>query len=185
MPTPRIGTRASPVAYRPHRRRRWLLAAWLLAAAGCGGSRPATAGMPPACDPLPWSGDDIPRLRVPFDAADDPAVAASGLSAVPTLLNEPEVRSALVEEFVSVMLDREPVPTGTVRYWLLVGADGAIEAEEIAESSGDASLDGVAERVVRLIELTPAVRRECRVPVWVLYPVRFEARGTVLRSWGP
>ena len=168
-----------------HRRDRWIIVAWLLAAAGCGGSRPATSGMPPACDPMPWSGDDIPRLRVPFDASDDPAVAASGLSAVPTLLNEPEVRSALVEEFVSVMLDRDPVPTGIVRYWLLVGADGEIEAEEIAESSGDAGLDGVAERVVHLLALSPAVRGGCRVPVWVLYPVRFEARGTLPRSSGP
>lgn len=162
---------------RSHRSGGSLFAATLLVAAGCGGSLPSTSGVPPICDPAPWSGDAVPRLRVPFDASYDPAVDVAGLSAVPTLLNEAEVRSTIVEEFVSVMLDQDPVPTGVVRSWLLVGTDGDIEAVEMAESSGHEALDEISGAVVRRLDLTPAVRGSCRVPIWVLYPIRFEVGG--------
>ena len=157
--------------------RRWVCAVLVGGAVGCGGAASSMSGMPPVCSPPPWSGDEVPRLRVPFDAVEDPAVGAAGLSAVPSLLNEAEVQSALIEEFVPVVLDEDPVPEGIVRYWLLVGADGDVSDVERALSSGNDRVDQAADRVVRMLELTPAVRGRCRVPVWIHYPIRFERGG--------
>ena len=152
------------------------VAAVALALAGCAGSNapPSIPGTPPVCDPAPWSGDETPRVRAPFDDPEDPAVAAVGLTAVPTLLNEAEVQSTIVEAFSPVLLEEEPVPAGVVRFWLMVDAGGGVRAIEFAEYSGSEALDEAAHRVARTVRLTPAVRGRCRVPVWVSYPVRFE-----------
>ena len=162
------------------RRRGWgrpgTALALVLAGCGTSGASPAVPGMPPVCDPPPWSADALPRLRAPFDVSDDPGVAAAGLSAVPHLLNEAEVQSALVEEFIPLVMESDQVPEGTIGHWLRVGVDGRVEGVELQESSGVAEIDEAAGRVVRTLELTPAVRGGCRVAVWVFYPIRLQAR---------
>lgn len=157
--------------------RRGRVAAALVLAACGGPPRTTTPGMPPVCDPAPWTGDDVPRLVAPFDADHDPAVEAAGLDAVPHLLNLDEVQRSLVAEFLPIMMQSDEVPTGDVRFWLLVDAGGRVRTVDLHEGSGDERLDAAARRVVRILALTPAVRGGCRVPVWVRYPIRFQARG--------
>jgi hypothetical protein len=158
--------------------KRRILAAALLLLAACGGARTSSVpGMPPVCDPKPWVDEDIPRLVAPFDAADDPAVEAAGLSAVPHLLNVEEVQRAMVEEFVGIMVKEDDVPPGTVKFWLLVDVDGGVDTVELDQGSGDDRIDGAARRVLRTLDLTPAVRGGCRVAVWVRYPFRLQIGG--------
>ncbi|MGH7865313.1 MAG: energy transducer TonB [Candidatus Binataceae bacterium] len=63
---------------------------------------------------------------------------------------------------------------GTVTLRVLVAADGAVRAVEVAESSGFESLDDTALATVRdRWRFTPARRGATAVESWVLVPIRF------------
>jgi len=69
---------------------------------------------------------------------------------------------------------RRRAQQGTVTVRVLVGADGAVEHAELAESSGVATLDDAALATVRSQwRFIPARRDGVAVESWVLVPIRF------------
>ena len=71
-------------------------------------------------------------------------------------------------------LARRREQQGTVTVRVLVGADGAVESAEVAESSGFDSLDDAALETVRARwRFVPARHDGLAVESWVLVPIRF------------
>lgn len=175
-----------------------LLAALVVGASGCGGgSASPRAGSPTPgstgpsapssfeeavlalspCEPSPWIDGEVPRLTAPFEGGGSEAVAAAGITMLPRIRNQEELTDALGREFLRIMVALGGVPAGTARYWLLVDTNGEMAALEVAERTDYALLDAAASRVALQAKMTPAVRGDCTVPVWVLYPVRFQRGG--------
>jgi TonB family protein len=63
---------------------------------------------------------------------------------------------------------------GTVYVWLFIDTEGRVQNAQVQESSGNATLDAAAMQAVYLIEFTPALNMDKRVPVWVAFPILFE-----------
>ncbi len=65
---------------------------------------------------------------------------------------------------------------GTVNVWFLIDEEGHVEDYRIQTSSGHAQLDEAALAVAGLYQFAPALNRDKRVPVWVLFPIEFRVR---------
>jgi TonB family protein len=64
---------------------------------------------------------------------------------------------------------------GTVYVWLFIEADGTVGNTVVQESSGNEELDAAALAAAREIEFIPARNVDERVPVWVAFPIMFQA----------
>lgn len=64
---------------------------------------------------------------------------------------------------------------GTVYVFIFIEADGAVSNAVVEESSGNEELDAAAMAAAREIEFIPARLYEEPVPVWVAFPIMFQA----------
>ena len=106
--------------------------------------------------------------------------APSDLSAAPTftpytvrpdIKNREEVRKALEREYPSVL--RDAGLGGVVLVWIFIDEEGQVVRTEIHQSSGYDGLDRAALKVADVIQFTPALNRDKRVPVWISLPISF------------
>jgi periplasmic protein TonB len=124
--------------------------------------------------------EDNPVEHLPPPPSD---AAATDISAAPTftpftvrpdIRNRAELQRALEREYPPLL--RDAGIGGTVQVWFFIDEEGRVQRTEINESSGHAALDAAALKVADIIEFTPALNRDKRVPVWISLPITFTTR---------
>jgi protein TonB len=88
--------------------------------------------------------------------------------------NPDELARAMEREYPALL--RDAGIGGRVIVHFFIDENGAVQNAVLAESSGHRALDEVALRIAPIIEFTPALNRDRRVPVWIRLPVTFNAR---------
>ncbi len=60
--------------------------------------------------------------------------------------------------------------------WFQIDVEGSVQQTLVKTSSGHMALDEAALKVAGVIEFTPALNRDKRVPVWISLPITFTTR---------
>jgi protein TonB len=92
----------------------------------------------------------------------------------PDIKNRAEISRAMEREYPPLL--RDAGIGGTVNVWFFIDEDGNVERVIVTESSGHKALDDAAVKVGEIIEFTPALNRDKRVPVWISLPITFTTR---------
>ncbi len=92
----------------------------------------------------------------------------------PDIKNRTAVARALEREYPPLL--RDAGIGGTVQVWFFIDEDGKVVNTQVNESSGHKALDDAAIQVANIIEFTPALNRDKRVPVWISLPITFTTR---------
>jgi TonB family protein len=92
----------------------------------------------------------------------------------PDITNRVEVTEALRSEYPPLL--RNAGIGGTVTVWFYIDETGEVQDTRVQEGSGHAPLDEAALRVASKMHFTPALNRDQPVPVWVAFPITFQAR---------
>jgi len=92
----------------------------------------------------------------------------------PDIKNRAEVSRALEREYPPLL--RDAGIGGSVNVWFFIDENGAVQRTQVDESSGHAALDAAAMKVADIIQFTPALNRDKRVPVWISLPITFTTR---------
>ena len=92
----------------------------------------------------------------------------------PGVKNRQEVQSALKREYPSLL--RQAGIGGEVLVWIFIDQEGQVVRTQVHQSSGHESLDQAALKVADIIQFTPALNRDKRVPVWISLPIVFAIR---------
>ncbi len=101
------------------------------------------------------------------------APAFTPYTVAPRLKNRDEVARALQRYYPEML--REAGIGGKVLVWFLIDENGHVRKYQVKESSGHDALDQAALKVADVMEFTPALNRDQKVPVWVALPVAFSA----------
>jgi protein TonB len=92
----------------------------------------------------------------------------------PDVKNRGEVQRALEREYPPLL--RDAGIGGQVMVWFFIDEQGRVQNTQINQSSGHKALDDAALKVAEVIEFTPALNRDKRVPVWISLPITFQTR---------
>src|SRR5690606_13154295 len=92
----------------------------------------------------------------------------------PELKNRAEVQRALVRYYPPLL--RDAGIGGSVLVWFFIDETGRVKNHRLRESSGHKALADAALRVAELMQFTPALNMDKRVPVWVSLPIEFKTR---------
>jgi protein TonB len=92
----------------------------------------------------------------------------------PDIKNRSELMRALEREYPPLL--RDAGIGGTVQVWFFIDEEGRVQRTQVNESSGHKALDDAAITVANIIEFTPALNRDKRVPVWISLPITFTTR---------
>lgn len=92
----------------------------------------------------------------------------------PDVRNRREVEQAMEREYPPLL--RDAGIGGTVLVWFFIDEEGVVEQTRVHTTSGHTALDAAALRVADVIEFTPALNRDQRVPVWISLPITFQIR---------
>lgn len=92
----------------------------------------------------------------------------------PDIKNRLELQRALEREYPPLL--RDAGIGGTVQVWFFIDEEGRVQRTEVNQSSGHKALDDAAIAVANIIEFTPALNRDKRVPVWISLPITFTTR---------
>jgi protein TonB len=92
----------------------------------------------------------------------------------PDIKNRADVARALEREYPPLL--RDAGIGGTVQVWFFIDEEGRVQRTQVNESSGHKALDDAAIQVANIIEFTPALNRDKRVPVWISLPITFTTR---------
>jgi TonB family protein len=113
------------------------------------------------------------RFQAPeADPADGPTFTP--FTVRPDIRNRGELQEALVREYPPLL--RDAGIGGTVQVWFYIDETGRVGRTAVNVSSGHLALDEAALRVAEIIEFTPALNRDQRVPVWITLPITFTTR---------
>jgi periplasmic protein TonB len=124
--------------------------------------------------------EDNPVEHLPPPPSD---AATTDISAAPTftpftvrpdIRNRSELQRALEREYPPLL--RDAGIGGTVQVWFFIDDEGKVQRTEVNISSGHKALDDAALKVADIIEFTPALNRDKRVPVWISLPITFTTR---------
>lgn len=127
----------------------------------------------------PTTFEDNPVEDLPPPPAE---VTTTDISAAPTFTpftvkpdvkNRNEVARAMEREYPTLL--RDAGIGGTVLVWFFIDEEGKVLRTQVKESSGHKALDDAALLVANIIEFTPALNRDRRVPVWISLPITFES----------
>ena len=92
----------------------------------------------------------------------------------PDIKNRDEVARAMEREYPPLL--RDAGIGGTVNVWFFIDENGMVQRTLVNQSSGHKALDDAAIKVADIIEFTPALNRDKRVPVWISLPITFTTR---------
>ena len=92
----------------------------------------------------------------------------------PDIRNRAEVARALEREYPPLL--RDAGIGGTVDVWFFIDEEGKVVRTQVDKSSGHKALDDAAIAVSEIIQFTPALNRDKRVPVWISLPITFTTR---------
>jgi TonB family protein len=120
---------------------------------------------------------DVPEeVEVPQPNGFDPQTREptfTPFTVAPSIRNRREVVEAMNAEYPPLL--REAGVGGTVRVYFFIGEEGRVEHTRIDQSSGHEALDEAALRVASVYRFSPALNRDEPVPVWVSFPITFQA----------
>jgi len=91
----------------------------------------------------------------------------------PDIKNRDELQRALIREYPGPL--RDAGIGGTVQVWFFIDEEGKVVNTQIKASSGYEAFDDAALKVANIIEFTPALNRDKRVPVWTSLNITFES----------
>jgi protein TonB len=89
----------------------------------------------------------------------------------PEIVNMAAVVRAMQREYPAVL--RDSGIGGTVRVNFFIGEEGEVRETRVDESSGYQALDAAALAVADVVRFSPALNRDTRVAVWVVFPIVF------------
>jgi protein TonB len=92
----------------------------------------------------------------------------------PELKNTAEVQRVLMRTYPPLL--RDAGIGGTVLLWFLIDETGKVVKTQVKESSGHAPLDEAATKVATVMQFSPAINRDRKVPVWVAIPILFTTK---------
>lgn len=92
----------------------------------------------------------------------------------PDVKNRSELSRALEREYPPLL--RDAGIGGTATIWFFIDEAGAVQQIQVKESSGHTALDEAALKVADIIQFTPALNRDKRVPVWISMGINFTTR---------
>jgi periplasmic protein TonB len=92
----------------------------------------------------------------------------------PDLKNRAEVQAALEKYYPPLLKDAGI--GGTVMVWFFIDEAGHVQKNLIKESSGHQALDEAAIKVANIMDFSPALNRDKKVPVWVALPIVFRTK---------
>jgi protein TonB len=92
----------------------------------------------------------------------------------PTLRNREEAAAALVRNYPAIL--RNAGIGGVALLWFFIDEEGRVLRTQLKESSGQEQLDAASIAVASVMQFTPAMNRDKKVPVWVAIPVTFIAK---------
>jgi protein TonB len=120
--------------------------------------------------------EDLPLPPPPQEGPEDMSAEPTftPFTVAPTILNREEVRRAMADAYPTLL--RSAGIGGTVRVFFFISENGTVEDYRIQQSSGYAQLDEAALAVAGLYRFSPALNRDRKVPVWVLFPIEFHVR---------
>ncbi|HUF75802.1 MAG TPA: TonB family protein [Longimicrobiales bacterium] len=120
--------------------------------------------------------EDLALAPPPQEAAVDVGAAPTftPFTVAPAILNVEAVRQAMVDSYPPVL--RSAGIGGTVRVFFFIDENGSVEDYRIQQSSGYQQLDDAALAVAGLYRFSPALNRDRKVPVWVLFPIEFKVK---------
>jgi TonB family protein len=95
------------------------------------------------------------------------------MTRAPELRNRGDVVRALEESYPPLL--RSAGIGGQPTIWFHVDETGRVLDTRLNQSSGHAELDDAALRVAAVMEFTPAMNNDRRVPVWISIPIVFRA----------
>lgn len=92
----------------------------------------------------------------------------------PRLRNTSEVQRALMRYYPALL--RDAGISGTVTVWFFINEEGRVIRTQINNSSGYEAFDQAALRVADIMQFSPALNRDQKVPVWVSLPITFQTQ---------
>lgn len=92
----------------------------------------------------------------------------------PSITNREEVIEAMIREYPPLL--RDAGVGGTVNVYFFIDEEGRVANLQINESSGHPALDEAALAVAGVYAFEPARHGDEKVPVWVSFPITFQAR---------
>ena len=104
-------------------------------------------------------------IEVQGDRALEEAPAFTPFTVKPDIRNRLEVMRALEREYPALL--RDAGIGGTVIVWFFIDDQGKVVRTLVRETSGYQALDQAALKVAGIVEFTPALNRDKRVPVWI------------------
>jgi protein TonB len=113
-------------------------------------------------------------LDMERDRALEEAPAFTPFTVKPDIKNREEVQRAMEREYPALL--RDAGIGGTVLVWFFIDEQGRVVRTLVRETSGYEALDNAALKVAGIVEFTPALNRDKRVPVWISLPVTFTLR---------
>ncbi|HUP51389.1 MAG TPA: energy transducer TonB [Longimicrobiales bacterium] len=138
-------------------------------------------GLPLPTEPAAPELDRTPDVIVASEAnAAPPAVDQSAeptftpYTRPPTILNRDEIIAALIDRYPALL--REAGIGGRVRVYFHIDGNGTVTHTRIDQSSGHPALDDAALAVASVYRFSPALNGEQPTPVWVSFPITFQAR---------
>ena len=143
-------------------------AALVVLAQACGVDNPV------ASEASPGEGVEVGRVEIPSTPTFTPFTVA------PSIQNRGEVIDAMVREYPALL--RDAGIGGTVVVWFYIDEQGRVRHTQVNESSGHQALDEAALRVASTYRFSPALNRDQAVPVWVQFPITFQAESFEARE---
>lgn len=113
-----------------------------------------------------------PPTGTGVDVSDQPTFTPYEVA--PEMQNRGAYVSALTSNYPATL--RDAGIGGTVRVWLFIDPTGSVQDTRIVESSGYPELDEAAIESAAVLEFSPALNRDQRVPVWIQFPVTFQVQ---------
>jgi periplasmic protein TonB len=147
-------------------------------------SRPATPVMAAAdideditIAPTTFEENPVDELPPPPDEVASDISAAptfTPFTVAPSIQNRSEVIRAMEREYPPLL--RDAGIGGTVKVYFFINEKGQVKDNRIEESSGHQALDDAALKVAGIYRFSPALNRDKKVPVWVVFPITFQVR---------
>jgi protein TonB len=92
----------------------------------------------------------------------------------PQLKNNAEVQRALQRNYPPLL--RDAGIGGQTIMWFFIDETGKVVKTQVNKGSGYDQLDKAADAVASIMEFSPAMNRDKRVPVWVQIPITFSSK---------
>jgi len=112
-----------------------------------------------------------PPSNAEVDLSEQPVLTP--YTVAPELKNRAEVERALKRHYPPLL--RDAGIGGDVLVWFFIDETGKVRKTLLKDSSGHKALDEAAMKVAEIMEFTPALNRDKKVPVWVQLPITFRA----------